>query len=217
MAAAPALSALPAPPVLPTLFRTAWAACRWSAVGFLGVHALRGFTPAAQVALTARLLDLVLRLPHTGAAGFVSVLPAALGLIGVTLLRSTLGHTGIPLQQRLSLDLHYALDGRTLEVAARSPLALFDRDDWHDLVQAAGTSAGTAAEKVLGQVAWLLTSAISVVTVGVLLAAAARWLPLALLAGTLVGVVAGGPPTALHPPSGSGAAPACLSGQPPGR
>lgn len=146
---------------------------------------LNGLTPAAQVALTARLLEVVLRLPHAGAAGFESALPPAWGLIGVTLLRATLTHMGIPLQQRLSLDLHYALDGRTLDVAARSPLALFDRDDWYDLVQAAGTSAGTAAEKVLEQVAWFISSTMTIVTVGILLAAAAWWLPLALLAGTV--------------------------------
>jgi len=185
MAATRSLSALPVPPVLPTLFRTTWAECRWSAFGFLGVHMLNGLTPAAQVALTARLLGVVLRLPHAGAAGFSSALPAALGLIGITLLRATLTHTASPLQQRLSLDLHCALDGRTLDVAARSPLALFDRDDWYDLVQAAGTSAGTAAEKVLEQVAWFLSSTITIVTVGVLLAAAAWWLPLALLGGTV--------------------------------
>ncbi len=185
MAPGRSLAASPAPPVLRLVVRTAWAECRWSAVAFLGVNLVKGLTPAAQVALTARLLDLVLRSAHASAAGFAAALPAALGLIGVTLLRATLAHLDIPLQERLSFDLHAALDGRRLEAAARSPLALFDRDDWYALVQAAGTSAGTAAEKVIEQVAWLLNSATTVAAVGVLLAAAAWWLPLGLLAGTL--------------------------------
>ncbi len=183
MATRDEISSLAIPPVLPWIMRTVWHECRWSSLCFLAVHVLNGLTPAAQVAFTAGLLGAVVHLPQSGLPGFASALPMAFGLIAVTVVQDPLWHVATACQERFSLDLRYALDGRTLAVSAQAPLALLDRSDWYDLVQAAGTSAGTAAEKVLEQMAWLLQRAISVVTVGLLLAAAAWWLPLALLCG----------------------------------
>ncbi len=185
MPATQTLATLPRPPVLRMVLQTAWSECRASAVGLFVIQVVNGLTPAAQVALTARLLTAVLHAAHGGGQGFAGTLPPAAGLIVVTVLRSTLFHVSGTIQRRLGLDLRHAMDGRTLSVAARSPLALFDRADWHDLVQAAGTSAGAAAEQVLEQVFWLLQSATGVVGVGLLLATAAWWLPLGLFAGVV--------------------------------
>lgn len=186
MAAGESLASLPARGTLPLLLRTTWRDCRWPALALLAVQFLIGLTPAAQVAWTARLLNTVLTLPR---AELAAALPAAAGLVAVVVLRSVLHFVSSFVQRRLGLDLRLALDGRTLAVSAQAPLALFDRSDWYDLLQAAGTSAGAAAEQVLEQVAWLLQFGTALVAVGALLAAADWWLPLALLAGLVPSAV----------------------------
>lgn len=174
--------------------RLVWAAApRWSAL-WLALVVVQGLLPGAVIYLTKWLVDGVAAALGAGMSGGVAAalgpaLGPVLGMAGVLLLQQVLGGVVVYVQTAHSEHVQDAIKARLHAKAVEVDYAFYDSEAYHNKLQDAHVQASQRALGLLQNVGSLLQGGVAFASIALILASYALWLPLALVAGALPGVL----------------------------